>query len=222
MYIPALSVVLANEKFIYISYLLNGCFFLALIELTGCQAMGKVDFGEAFVDAAKDPMTWGNLAGAAILQVGNLDKKISDHAIKKTPVFGSKDKAVDMSTELKKYTGLSMQLSILLVDEGEGSWGRYLGRKTVRFLGNNLSGQFANAVAHELQPAFHRTRPDGSANGFPSCHSTTVFSDSWFARKKLFTIEPAFLSELFNDRYNLFGGIWHSMGPSGRRKTLSQ
>ena len=55
----------------------------------------------AALTAATDPFTWGPAAGAAAVQIGNLDNEIADWANDETPVFGDRQTAAEASDWLR-------------------------------------------------------------------------------------------------------------------------
>lgn len=76
-------------------------------------APGWDRIGHAALTAAKDPFTWIPAVGAAALQIGHLDDKIADWANQKTPVFGSRKTASDVSdwaraTSVVLYVGTGL------------------------------------------------------------------------------------------------------------------
>ena len=58
-------------------------------------APGWERVSDAALKALKDPFTWGPAAGAAVLQIGDIDAEIAEWANDETPLFGSRDAASD-------------------------------------------------------------------------------------------------------------------------------
>src|SRR5919106_962014 len=56
---------------------------------------------ESAVNAVRDPWVWAPLAGAAVFQVDDWDRRTSDWAREHTPVFGSQQSAEDWSDDLR-------------------------------------------------------------------------------------------------------------------------
>ena len=57
--------------------------------------------GDAAGQSLRDPWVWAPLAGAALFQIDNLDRRTSDWARDHTPVFGSQSNADDWSDRLE-------------------------------------------------------------------------------------------------------------------------
>src|SRR5882762_6139442 len=68
----------------------------------------------AAINAAKDPWVWAPLAGAAVTQVDHVDRKISNWARRKTPVFGSQSNATNWSNDLRSASVAADAVTVLL------------------------------------------------------------------------------------------------------------
>lgn len=68
---------------------------------------------------AVDPWTWAPLAGAAVLQIGNMDQRISDWARDETPVFGSTQHAEDAAGTWRSASGDLWIASVLATQSGD-------------------------------------------------------------------------------------------------------
>ena len=57
-------------------------------DATLCPGWDRV--GQAALNAALEPETWAPVAGAAIFQIGSLDRNLSNWSSKRTPIFHPK------------------------------------------------------------------------------------------------------------------------------------
>jgi membrane-associated phospholipid phosphatase len=134
-------------------------------------APGWRRLGEAALKAATDPFTWAPALGAAALQIGNLDNRISRWANRHNPVFGSRAAAADASDMLDEAnvaiylgTGLAAPVS------GSDNW---VWTKTKGFA-VGAAAIFATAgTTAGLKDLSQRQRPVGRGNqSFPSGHAS--------------------------------------------------
>ena len=72
---------------------------------------------ESATRAAKSPYTWAPLAGAALLQIGDWDRDLSDWASDNTPVFGSQQSARDASGVLRDISAAAWVVTALAAAE---------------------------------------------------------------------------------------------------------
>ncbi len=119
--------------------------------------------------AAKDPFTWAPAAGAAALQIGDLDAEIAEWANDETPLFGSRETAADASD------GLQAASVALYVGTGLGApapRGEWLGTKAKGFaVGAAAIGATIGTTAL-LKEITERDRPLGQGDdSFPSGHA---------------------------------------------------
>jgi len=163
---------------------------LALILASGC-ASSKRDLAardywpsgarwkQAATRAVKDRGTWIPLAGAAVVGgVDDWDRQISDWAVENTPVFGSRDNAVEASDTLWLATQLAMAGTALAVPNGPGAWEW----KPERLLIEVSAVLLTDGMTGGLKRLSNRERPDGSnTNSFPSGHSSQAFTQARMA-----------------------------------------
>jgi len=167
--------------------------------LTGCAALpGGRRLGEdvtvspgwervraAAVEAARDPWVWASLAGAAGLQINSWDRKLSDWAIRETPLFGSASNAVSWSDDLQSAAVLSDAATILLAAGGDDarSW---MVNKAKGYAVDLAAASVAIGTTHVLKTAVGRTRPSGANDeSFPSGHTTTAATYDRLAARNL-------------------------------------
>jgi hypothetical protein len=157
---------------------------LALVNC-GCSQINWTRIGDAAERAAKDPLTWGNTAAAAIFAFnGNkLDKDISNWARETTPVFGSQQKALDASDQLRNAADVGARLTGLLVPT-EMTGEAWVWDKTKMMLFEAASASLTLNTTGILKETTERRRPYMTAasqkpwDSFPSAHASTSFNNA--------------------------------------------
>jgi hypothetical protein len=89
-------------------FILNGCGTMQNGKGWGEEATispGWDRVGKAAYNSLVSPLTWGPVAGAAVLQIGAWDKHLSNWASDKTPIFGSQTNASNWSDYLMYTSG---------------------------------------------------------------------------------------------------------------------
>src|SRR5690242_20139280 len=91
---------------------------------SGIQVFRYSGIGEITRDTISDPAVWLPLAGAAVLQIGDWDRRVSNWARSSTPVFGSTQSAERWSDRLRAFPAVFEAGSVLLQPGGDdlGSW----------------------------------------------------------------------------------------------------
>jgi membrane-associated phospholipid phosphatase len=157
------------------------CLCLALLSLVACSSFGART-RHAVSAAARDPWTWAPLAGAAVIAGTHNDKRISDWAKTETPVFGSREAAVDASNRFRSYAS-STTWAIFLASpqQGQGNW---FMEKGMNASGNLMGLALARSATGVLKHTVERERPNGNPvhDSFPSAHSTDAFAHAALAR----------------------------------------
>ena len=147
-----------------------------LLVLTGCSTVPEANFWQrtegAAVHAARSPWVWAPIAGAALMQIDNWDHRVSDSAIRNTPVFGSVSHAETASDNLMLAAGAGY-LASTLATPAEGTGGDWWSAK----IDDGLVGLGAIAatsvVTGGLKAVTGRERPNGNGNkSFPSGHTS--------------------------------------------------
>ena len=141
--------------------------------------------GRSAVRAVLDPQTWGPLAVAALLQVDNADRRISDWAVDHTPLFDSPANAQDAvgwtGQALDAIFYASLAATPAGDEPGEWAWNKLRGG-LVEFAGYGI----ANESVDFLKDATGRTRPDGSNDkSFPSSHARRSSADVTLAARNV-------------------------------------
>ena len=116
---------------------MKAALLIILLLVSGCTTTAKPVLGEAVTitpgwsrlkqsgsQAFRDPHVWAALLGAVLLQVDDLDKKLSDQLREHTPVFGSEQKANEASDDFESLTKLAYISTAILVPgpETTGAW----------------------------------------------------------------------------------------------------
>jgi hypothetical protein len=76
----------------------------------------------AAIDAARSPMTWAPLLAAGLLQIDNADENLSDWASDDTPIFGSRQTADTISTDLMRASVGLYAVTALATSSGDVHW----------------------------------------------------------------------------------------------------
>lgn len=122
--------------------------------------------------AATDPWVWGPLAGAALLQVDNLDHRISRWGRTRNPVFGSRANATRWSYRLRSAS-VGVDIAAILFAPS-GPFGKtWLEDKAKGYLVNPVAATTAIESNTLISRMVRRERPnDVNDHSFPSKHTT--------------------------------------------------
>ncbi len=174
--------------------LVAGCLLLS-----GCSTLpdGRgwgedVDFrpgwervGAAARNAVTDPWVWVPLFGSAAIRIDDWDHRISDHARRRTPVFGSEEDAERWSDNLRAAAALVHYLSIVATPGGEepGGWVTNKGRG---LLVSVAAVSSTVQVTNGLKRHVGRLRPNGTERrSFPSGHTSSAAVHARLASRNL-------------------------------------
>jgi len=128
----------------------------------------------AAMDAATNPRVWIPLAGAAALQIGNADHRLSDWARDHHPVFGSAKSASDWTDRLRVVSAVAYAGTVLATP-GSDDTGEWLADKTRGVLGGIGAAALTTGAVFALKSTTGRERPDHSDDeSLPSGHTATV------------------------------------------------
>ena len=125
------------------------------------------EFGQAALAAAKDPMTWVPLAGAAALGITGLDDDLSEWAVDHQPLFGRD--AGDASDTLRDLSTISYAATALLAPAPN------LEHK-VKGIAVGISAMaITEGITSVTKSATDRERPNRRNNAsFPSGHASAA------------------------------------------------
>jgi len=130
--------------------------------------------GAAAKNALFAPETWAPAAGALALQIDHADRRVQGWAARHTPIFGSQDRADQMSDNLKNASGALWVVSALAAPSAdeEGEW---LGNKTKGLSVQFGAGILLRSTVGVLKKTTKRERPNNlGETSFPSAHASNV------------------------------------------------
>lgn len=181
-HLPALVVILSS---------LGGCASLPA-DLSWQRA------GAAATDAVRDPWVWAPLAGAAALQVGNADHRLSHWARTQTPLFGSQADAERLSDRLRSVAVIADAV-VVLAEPRRNESASWAEEKAVQYAEDLVAATAAISVTRGLKSATSRMRPLGQdRESFPSGHTTIASAYDRLAVQRLqrFNLDPAITTGL--------------------------
>jgi hypothetical protein len=141
------------------------------------------------VNAARDPWVWAPLAGAAVMQIDDLDRRTSDWAREHTPIFGSQRNAEEWSDDLRTASVVAHYATILATPSGD-EFGEWLANKAKGTLVDAAAVAATTAITRSLKQTIGRTRPNGEDDeSFPSGHTSTSAVHTRLASRNLRSID---------------------------------
>lgn len=141
------------------------------------------------VNAARDPWVWAPLAGAAVLQVDNLDRRTADWAREHTPIFGSQRNAENWSDDLRTASVVAHYATILATPSGE-DFGEWVENKAKGTLVDAAAVAATVAVTRSLKTTVGRTRPNAADDeSFPSGHASSSAVHTRLASRNLRSLD---------------------------------
>lgn len=139
--------------------------------------------------AAKSSYTWLPLVGAALMQVDDWDRAVSDWASDNTPIFGSQQSAVDASNVFKPLATASWVISTLATPSGQAP-GQWFVAKSKGFAVMAAARWLNTGTTNAVKDWADRARPDDSDNkSFPSGHSSSATLSATLAARNLQSIQ---------------------------------
>lgn len=125
----------------------------------------------AAVDAATDPWVWAPVAGAAALQIGGFDHRLSRWGRARNPIFGSESNATLWSDRLRSAS-VGVDIATVLFTPSGDAGGEWLLDKAKGYLVNLAAATTAIESSTLLQHEVRRERPNGANDhSFPSDHA---------------------------------------------------
>lgn len=143
---------------------------------------------ESAANAARDPWVWAPLAGAALFQIDDWDRKTSDWAREQTPIFGSQQSAEQWSDDLRTASVLAHYATLLATPSGEepSQWFINKAKGTLTHVAA-VSGTVL--ITNTLKSTVDRERPNGQGTeSFPSGHTSTSAVHTRLASRNLESI----------------------------------
>lgn len=134
-------------------------------------APGWARVRSAAVRAVRDPWVWAPLAGAAALQIGNFDHRLSRWGRTHNPIFGSEGKATLWSDRLRSAS-VGVDIATILFTPSGDAGGEWLLDKAKGYLVNLAAATTAIESTTLLHHLVRRERPNhANDHSFPSGHS---------------------------------------------------
>lgn len=146
---------------------------------------------ESAIHAARDPWVWAPAIGAAVFQIDDWDREVSDWAREHTPVFGSQKNAETWSDDLRTASAIAHYATIAATPGGSdpGEWVIAKAKGTLVDAAAVASTVF---ITRTLKTNISRERPDGSDDeSFPSGHTSTSAVHTRLASRNLQSIDMA-------------------------------
>ncbi len=140
---------------------------------------------ESAANAARDPHVWVPLAGAAVFQVDDLDRRVSDWARRETPVFGSQRNAARWSDDFRTAGSVAYVATVLLTPSGDSA-DDWFENKAKGFAVGLAARGLTSATTQALKTGVGRERPSGSDRlSFPSGHTSATSVNTRLASRNL-------------------------------------
>jgi hypothetical protein len=167
---------------------LCGCGTLPDGRLWGEEATwrpGAARLKSAAAAAATDPWVWAPLAGTALFQVDNWDRRVSDWAREHTPVFGSEADADEWSDDLRSASVLAHWATMIATPGGNDPQ-RWILAKARGALVDATAVAATVAITRGIKTTVDRERPNGlESESFPSGHTSTSAVHTRLASRNL-------------------------------------
>lgn len=149
---------------------------------------------EAAINAALSPETWGSISAALVLQIDDMDERISDWASENTPIFGSQNDADKWSDYLRETSGAAYLLTALTAPSGEDP-SEWPANKLKGIAVGVTAWGLSSGMTEVLKDQAERKRPDQSDNrSFPSGHSSSAGSFTTLGQRNIsyVSLSPAY------------------------------
>ncbi len=177
---------------LFLSIVLSGCGTLPSGREWGEDATWRPGWErvrDSAVNAARDPWVWAPLAGAAVMQIDDFDRRTADWAREHTPVFGSQRSAEQWSDDLRIVSALTHYVTVAATPSGD-DFGEWLANKTRGTLVGIAAVSGAVAVTRALKTSVGRERPnDSDDESFPSGHTSSSAVHTRLASRNLRSID---------------------------------
>jgi hypothetical protein len=180
---------------------------VVLLSMQGCSTMadnrrwgedvtlrpGSDTISGSLINAVSSPYVLIPGAGALVLQIRGMDKRLSRWAVKRTPTAGSTGRAGSLSDNLLSVSRASFFVSALMTPSGDDPENWIVSKaKGMAVQGTALG--ISDGSTYLLKKASGRTRPNRASNmSFPSGHasSSAVFTSLAVDNVRLMNIPPA-------------------------------
>jgi PAP2 superfamily len=146
---------------------------------------GSARLKSAAVAAARDPWVWAPLAGAALFQIDDWDRRASDWAREHTPVFGSEEDAEEWSDDLRDAS-VYAHWATMIATPGGSEPQRWFLAKAKGALVDAAAVASTVAVTRAIKTTVDRERPNGTeSESFPSGHTSSSAVHTRLASRNL-------------------------------------
>lgn len=175
-----------NNKLTFsLARLVRAIFTLSLIVTlaASCAVPGQHGPGikHSVTQVIRDPNIWAPLLTAALLQVDDLDHKISDRLREDTPLFGSTQYASEASDNFRDLTEVAY-ISTALLTPGPPATGDWISNKAVLLGTESLIVGMAQMATSEIKSTTGRERPSNrDTKSFVSGHTSAASAQSQMA-----------------------------------------
>jgi hypothetical protein len=143
----------------------------------------------AALESARDPWVWAPALGAAVFQIDDWDRRMSDWAREQTPVFGSQRQAEQWSDDLRTASSVVHYATIIATPGGNDPQ-RWLVSKAKGALVDAAAVSTTVLVTRGMKTTFDRERPNGEdTESFPSGHTSSSAVHTRLASRNLRWIE---------------------------------
>ncbi|MFL5785237.1 MAG: phosphatase PAP2 family protein [Bacteriovoracaceae bacterium] len=141
----------------------------------------------ALVKNATSPHVWAPAGSALIIHWGGYDNKISNWAVKESPVYNNTKNADKWSDDLNDVLKYEMFLTPLLTaSSDEGTAGEWLVRKGKGYVVVGISSRVSDYAHDYLADQVARERPNhADRRSFPSGHATQAGTRNTITRNNL-------------------------------------
>lgn len=130
--------------------------------------------GDSALTAATSPMVLVPAAAALVLQVHDMDGRLSRWAVRHTPLYGSNDRAERLSSDLRSVSLASFYLSVPATPGGDDPAGWFLSKAKGAAVQVSAAA-LNNEITFVLKDAVGRKRPNGKDDeSFPSGHASNA------------------------------------------------
>ena len=154
---------------------------------------------DSLVKATLSPETWGPIAGAMVLQIDDMDKRISDWASDHNPVFGSQDNAGKWTGYLGNTSEVIYYTTVIATPSGDDP-SKWVIAKLKGLAVGLAAREITLQSTHLIKKASGRTRPDESNNlSFPSSAASGGSVFNTLARRNLDSISLSPNNRMFAD-----------------------
>ena len=188
-----MSILRQRSLYLTIMMLLLSAVFLGCGTMPGGRGWGQdatllpgwQKIRKAAVDTICAPETWVPAGAALVLQVGDMDTRLSKWAVKKTPVYGSNENADETSDKLRNVARGVYLTSVILTPSGSdpADWAF---AKAKGFAVEAASVQITRNVTGFLKGSTKRTRPnEANDRSFPSHHASETATYSILASQNI-------------------------------------